>query len=87
MMIIEYNGTVLCNAGFRAVTIRAEAERISAGMARVTKVISIDGEVPGYGMSRTGARRQEYNGHNVAQREIGARKRISSCTVIEEVTA
>ena len=57
-MIIEYNASVKTEAGWRSVTIRAEAERISAGMARVTKVILIDAEVPGYGMSRTGARKR-----------------------------
>jgi hypothetical protein len=86
-MIIEYNASVKTEAGWRSVTIRAEATQASAAMAEVTKVISIDGEMPGYGMSRTGARRQQYNGKYVAEREIGARKRLSACEIIEAAAA
>ena len=63
--------------------IAADAERISAGMARVTAVTAIDGEDPRPGMSRTGARRQQFNGAGVAAREVGARKRLSACSILE----
>ena len=82
-MKIEYTASVFTPAGWRGVTIAADAERVSAGMARVTAVTSIDGEDPRPGMSRTGARRQQYNGAGVAAREVGARKRLSACSVLE----
>jgi hypothetical protein len=53
-------------------------------MARVSEVVAIDGEEPSYGMSRTGARRQEYDGRYVAKREAGARKRLSACSILED---
>ena len=80
-MQISYNASVFTPAGWRGVTITAEAEQTSKAMATVTKVIAIDGEDPHYGMSRTGANRQKYNGKGIAEREVGARKRLSSCTV------
>jgi hypothetical protein len=81
-MIIDYNASVKTPAGWRGVTIKAEAERVSAGMARVTRVIAIDGEAPAGTMSRTGARRQEFWGTGTANREIGTRKRLSACMSI-----
>ena len=78
---IDYNSSVFTPAGWRSVTITAEAEQTSKAMATVSKVLAIDGEEPAYGMSRTGANRQKYNGKGIAEREVGARKRLSSCTV------
>ena len=78
---IDYTASVYTPAGWRSVTITAEADQTSPGMATVTKVIAIDGEAPAYGMSRTGAHRQQYNGLGVAQREIGQRKRLSACVI------
>lgn len=82
-MKLTYNSSVYTPAGWRHVTITAEAEQISKGMGRIIKVIEIDGEVPSRTMSRTGAKRQEYWGTGVANREVGARKRLSSCTIID----
>ena len=82
-MIIEYTASVFTPAGWRGVTIAAYAERISAGMARVIAVRAIDGEDPRPGMSRTGARRQQFNGVGVAAREVGALKRLSACNIME----
>ena len=82
-MIIEYTASVFTPAGWRGVTIAAAAERISAGMARVIAVRAIDGEDPRPGMSRTGARRQQFNGVGVAAREVGALKRLSACNIME----
>ena len=76
--IIKYTSSVKTPAGWREVTIKAEAEVVSAATVRVVKVIDIDGETPGYGMSRTGAKRQEYNGNYFAAQQVGARKRLSS---------
>ena len=81
-MRIRYNASVYTAAGWRNVSIEADAVRLSPGMAQVEKVVAIDGATPAYGVSRTGARRQEYNGLGVAEREVGARKRISACEVV-----
>lgn len=84
---IEYSTSVYTPAGWRNVTIRAEAERISAGMARVTRVVAINGETPAGTMSRTGARRQEFRGTGIAEREVGARKRLSACAILSTAGA
>ena len=78
---ISYNTSVKTQAGHRSVTITAKAEQFSVKMARVVEVIAIEGEAPAYGMSRTGAKRQQYDGRWVARREIGANKRLSACEV------
>ena len=83
-MKIEYTASVHTRAGWRSVTIAADAERISDGMARVMAVTTIDGEDPRPGMSRTGARRQQFNGASIAAREVNARKRLSACAILEE---
>lgn len=83
-MRITYSAAVNVAAGWRQVTIEARVERLSPGMARVSEVLAIDGEAPNFGMSRTGARRQEYSGRYVAQREVGTRKRLSACNIIDE---
>ncbi len=82
-MLIRYTASVFTPAGWRGVQVQARAERLSAGTARVVEVLAIDGQTPHYGQSRTGARRQTYNGASVALRELGARKRLSSCTIEE----
>lgn len=81
-IVIEYAASVHTAAGWRNVAIKAEATRVSAGMAQVSKVLAIDGEAPVGTMSRTGARRQQFNGAGVAAREVGARKRLSACTLL-----
>ena len=80
-LIIQYSAAVLVAAGWRQVTIEARAVRVSPGMAQVSEVLTIDGETPAYGMTRTGAKRQEYDGRRVARGEVGKRKRLSACTV------
>jgi len=82
-IIISYTSSVSTAAGWRSIDIVAEATKISAGMAQVLKVIGVNGETPKNTQSRTGARRQQFSGTGVAQREIGARKRLSACKVIE----
>ena len=81
-MMIQYNSSVLVDAGWRSVTITAKAARISKGMAQVVEVTEIDGESPTGYTSRTGAKRQRYNARGVALREVGARKRLSSCEIV-----
>lgn len=79
---IKYSTGVLVSAGWRQVTITAIAEKTSAKMAKVIEVTEIDGEAPDYGMSRTGAKRQEFNGHYLDRREMGAKKRLSACVIV-----
>lgn len=84
-MKIAYTSSVqIAAGGWRSVRIVATADRLSPGMARVLAVETIDGDEPTRGMSRTGARRQEYDGRWVARREVGARKRLSACEVIAD---
>ena len=86
-MKIKYNASVMTQAGWRGVTITAEVKQISKGMAEVVKVTEINGEAPSSGMSRTGAKRQSYNGKHIALREVGAKKRLSACTIVEAAAA
>ena len=81
-MKIEYEASVFTAAGWRGVTITAEAVKASAKMAEVKKVIMIDGEEPTGYTSRTGAKRQQYNAAGIAQREVGKRKRLSTASII-----
>ena len=83
-MILKYSVGVNVPAGWRQVSIVAECEPISPQMARVLNVRSIDGEAPNTTQSRTGARRQEFNGLWWAKREIGKTKRISACSEVTE---
>lgn len=81
---IRYKSSVKTPAGWRSVQIVAAAERVSDAMAQVKEVLLIDGETPGYQQSRTGAKRQQFNGRYFAGQQIGTKKRISSCEVIHE---
>ena len=81
MIRIKYDGSVLTPAGFRSVAIEALAEKTSEKMARVVSVELIDGSAPGYA-SRTGAKRQSYNGLKTAKLEIGKNKRLSACIIL-----
>jgi len=81
-MTIEYNSSVLVSAGWRNVTITAIAEKISEKRAKVVEVIKIDGEGIQRNMSRTGAKRQRYNGGYIADREIGKIKILSKCFIL-----
>ena len=80
---VKYQASVKTLAGWRPVSVVAEATLSGTGkMASITKVTTIDGEVPARGQSRTGAKRQEFDGVFWANREIGAKKRVSACEVI-----
>ena len=82
---IRYTTSVFTQAGWRSVSITALAEPSKTGkMARVVEVLLIDGEVPKGTMSRTGAKRQQYHGTGIAQREVGANKRLSACVIVED---
>jgi hypothetical protein len=86
-MIIRYSTSVYTQAGWRDVSITAEADPTSAKMATVTRVLAIDGEQPAPTMSRTGAKRQQFHGTGIAAREVGKRKRLSACRVAAEKIA
>ena len=85
-MIIEYNTSVFTPAGWRGVTVRAEAVRTKPKTASVKRVITVDGTEPVGYASRTGTKRQCYNAKHVALRELGKAKRLSACTIINEGT-
>lgn len=84
-MKIEYKGSVKANCGWRSVYYKAIAEKISDKRVRVIEITSIDDEEINYNMSRTGAKRQQYNGLYFADNEKGKIKNISSLYKIEEV--
>ena len=83
-MKITYKTSVCTPAGWRGVIVLAKAAPVTAKTVTVTEVLEIDGEEPTGYTSRTGAKRQRYNAAGIAQREIGSRKRLSSCLTIEE---
>ena len=70
------------DAGWRGVWVRATAVMVSAKMAEVTSVMKIGGEDPARSMSVSGSRRQAFNGISISQREIGAKKRLSACSIL-----
>jgi hypothetical protein len=82
-MKISYSIGVKTNAGWRSVSIVAIAEKVSPGFARVLSVETIAGESPSYRQSRTGAKRQEFSGAYFAGEEVGKKKRISACEILE----
>ena len=79
---IKYTASVFTPAGWRGVTIKATATKTSEKMALVVEVLEIDGEAPKSNMSRTGATRQRYNGCGISRREVGAKKRLSTCKIV-----
>ena len=81
IITIKYSSSVKVEAGWREVQIKARAEQVSAGMAVVREVVEIDGEAPAYGQSRTGAKRQSFNGKWWAAQQVGAKKRLSACEI------
>lgn len=85
-MIVRYNTSVFTPAGWRSVTMTAEVEP-TGKMATVLKVLTIDGEEVKPTMSRTGAKRQQYHGTGIAQREEGKRKRLSACEILKQSAA
>lgn len=81
-MQIKYTSAVKTPAGWRPVEIVATATSVSPAMAVVDSVVTIDGETPSYDQTRTGAKRQSFNGRYFASQQIGAKKRLSSCQVV-----
>lgn len=75
---IEYKGSVNTPAGWRSVYYKGTAEKISEKRVRVIEITEIDDEPVKHNMSRTGAKRQQYNGEYFADAEKGKIKNISS---------
>ena len=84
-MVITYNSSVKTQAGWRSVTITAEAEAISEKRVKVVKVLDIDGDGNSGFASRTGANRQKYNLGYFAGAQAGLTKNKSAIQVKKEV--
>ena len=78
MMNVEYKGSVQTPAGWRAVYFKGTAEKISEKRVRIIEISEIDDEPVKGHMSRTGAKRQQYNGQYFATAEKGKVKNIST---------
>jgi hypothetical protein len=85
-MVITYNSSVKTQAGWRSVTVTAEAVQISDKRVTVVKVLDIDGEGNSGFASRTGANRQKYNLGYFASAQAGLTKNIGAIQVKTEVT-
>jgi len=79
---VKYNSSVLTAAGWRSITIMAHANYLSAKRVEIISVDSIDGLTPEKNMTRTGSKRQAYNGLYFAGSESGKVKNISSLELI-----
>lgn len=77
-MKVEYKSAVNTPAGHRSVYIIAEAKKLSEKRVEITNVLTIDDEQPNYTMSRTGAKRQQYNGLYYAEQQVGKKKNIAT---------
>jgi hypothetical protein len=82
-MKIKYSIGVKTPAGWRQVDVIASVSPISPAMVQVDIVELIDGETPGSRQSRTGAKRQQFDGRYFASAEAGKRKRLSACTIVD----
>ncbi len=81
---VEYNTSVMVGAGWRSVEVTAIVELNKTGKkGEVKDVLLLDSEEPAKNMSRTGSKRQSYNGEYVASNQIGSQKIISKCNVID----
>ena len=80
---IKYSTSVCTDAGWRSVWVRATASPLSAKMVEVVEVTKICGEDPVKNMSVSGSRRQAFNGLSISQRELGAKKRLSACSILQ----
>ena len=80
-MKVNYRTSVYVAAGWRDVIITAEVAKVSERMGVVRDVLLIDGKDPVGYMSRGGgnSHRQRFHAAGIASRELGKRKRLSSC--------
>ena len=69
-MKIEYKTSIKTRAGWRSIDVQAIIEKLQKN-GKVTTILLVDGEKPAYMQSRTGAKRQQFNGLFVARLEVG----------------
>ena len=77
-MKIEYKASVNTPAGHRSVYVIAEAKKLSDKRCEVVAVLTLDDEEPAKVMSRTGAKRQQYDGIYCAAQEVGKKKNTAA---------
>ncbi len=82
IVTVKYNSSVLTLAGWRSITIVAHANYLSAKRVEIISVDSIDGLTPEKNMTRTGSKRQTYDGLYFAGNEAGKVKNISSLELV-----
>ena len=82
IVTVKYNSSVLTMAGWRSITIMAQANYLSAKRVEIVSVDSIDGLTPSKNMSRTGSKRQVYDGLYYSNCEAGKIKNISSLELV-----
>lgn len=80
---VVYKGSVSTPAGWRSVDFIGFAEKLSEKRCKITNITQIDGKPVSYNMSRTGAKRQQYNGRYFADAEVGKVKNISSLKIVK----
>jgi hypothetical protein len=78
IVTVKYKSSVLTMAGWRSVTIVAGANYLSAKRVEIISVDLIDGLKPEKNMTRTGSKRQTYDGLYYSNCESGKVKNISS---------
>jgi nitroimidazol reductase NimA-like FMN-containing flavoprotein (pyridoxamine 5'-phosphate oxidase superfamily) len=82
LIVIEYSASVNTPAGWRSVWMKGTAKKISEKRCEVVEITHIDNEDVSANMSRTGAKRQQFNGKYFAGGEKGKKKNISSVTIL-----
>ncbi len=82
-MKARYSIAVKTLAGWRSVEVLATVEKISEKRVCVLSVETIDDKTPNRNQSRTGAKRQQFNGVYFAENEHGKIKNISSIEILE----
>lgn len=81
-MIVKYNSSVHTQAGWRSVKFTAKVKKISEKRCEVIEVTHIDDQPVATHMSRTGSKRQKYNGQYFAQAQTGKKKNLSGCEIL-----
>jgi len=82
-MQAQYNVSVKTPAGWRSVSVLSNVLKISEKRVEILSIQEIDGETPNHHQSRTGAKRQAFDGVYFANNEVGKVKNISSISLID----
>ena len=78
LVTVEYKASVNTPAGWRSVHMKGTAKKLSEKRVEIVEITHIDDEPVQYNMSRTGAKRQQFNGNYFANQESGKTKNIGS---------